>query len=146
MRKIVYTRPDGGLSVVTPVRNTHPRLEELTDEQVEQRAWAKLPADAINPRFAEESELPKDRTFRNAWKDEGDCVGHDIGKCREITKDRLRRERAPKLADLDVAFQRALEEGKPTAQIVAQKNALRDVTKQVDGARDIDTLRALKCP
>ena len=143
MRKIIYTRPDGGLSVVHPVRNT---IGETltTDAEIEQRAWDKLPAEAITPRWADASEIPVDRTFRNAWKDGGAKVEHDLGKCREITKARLRTERAPLLAALDVEFMRALEEGKPTAGIVAQKNALRDVTKQADTAQDIESLKALK--
>lgn len=143
MRKIVYTRPDGGLSVVHPVRNT--RGETLTtDAQIEQRAWDKLPAEAINPRWADAAEIPADRSLRNAWKDAGDKVAHDMGKAREITKARLRLERAPLLDALDVEFMRALEEGKPTADIVTQKQALRDVTNQADVAQNIESLKALK--
>lgn len=142
MRKIVYTRSDGGLSVVHPVRN---RLGETltTDAQIEQRAWDKLPADAINPRWADASEIPQDRTFRNAWVDAGTKIDHDLGKCQDITKARLRTERAPLLAALDVEFMRALEEGKPTEAIVAQKQVLRDVTAQVDAISDIEELKAI---
>lgn len=143
MRKIIYTRPDGGLSVVHPVRNTIPRLEELTDAEIEQRAWDKLPADVIAPRWADASEIPTDRTFRNAWKDSGDKVDHDMDKSREITKERLRTERAPLLDALDVEFMKALEEGKPTADIVAQKQVLRDLPAQADAVQSIEELKAL---
>lgn len=155
MRKIIYTRPDGGLSVVHPVINTHtvsistgevvPVPETLTEAEAEQRAWDRLPKDAINPRWADASELPTDRTFRNAWKDTGK-IEHDLGKCREITKARLRAERAPKLAALDVAFMRSVETGdaKAQADIAAQKQVLRDVTAQVDSVDDLETLKAIK--
>jgi hypothetical protein len=55
----------------------------------------------------------------------------NIDKAKAITLDRLRAERAPKLAALDVAFMRAVEQGDTAAQasIAAQKQALRDVTK-----------------
>jgi len=55
----------------------------------------------------------------------------NIDKAKAITLDRLRSERAPKLAALDVAFMRAVEQGDTAAQasIAAQKQALRDVTK-----------------
>lgn len=146
MRKIIYTRlADGGLSVVHPVRNTLPQRDpELTDAKIEQRAWDKLPKDAINPRWADETELPTDRSFRNAWIDGGTKIECDIAKCQEITKGRLRVERAPLLAALDVEFLKALEEGRPTDNIVVQKQALRDVTNLVDSITDLAALKALK--
>jgi hypothetical protein len=55
----------------------------------------------------------------------------NIDKAKAIKLDALRAERAPKLAALDVAFVRALEQGDTAAQarIAAEKQALRDVTK-----------------
>ena len=52
--------------------------------------------------------------------------GFDMAKAREIHKNNIRTARAPKLAELDVEFQRALETGASTTDIVAKKNALRD--------------------
>ena len=46
----------------------------------------------------------------------------------QLTRDRLRAERGPRLAELDVQFVRALEAGEDTSVIVAQKQAVRDVT------------------
>jgi len=140
MRKITFTRPDGGLSVVHPVRNT---LGETltTDAEIEQRAWDKLPADAINPQFVEADTVPTDRTFRNAWKAD---LTVDLPKAREITKDRLRAERTPLLADLDVQFMRALEVAGDTTAIAAEKQRLRDVTTLADTATTVDDLRSIK--
>lgn len=55
----------------------------------------------------------------------------NIDKAKAIKLDQFRAERAPKLAALDVAFVRALEQGDTAEQsrIVAEKQALRDVTK-----------------
>jgi hypothetical protein len=69
----------------------------------------------------------------------------DIDKAKAITKDRLRAERAPLLAALDVAFQRALESGSDTAAIVAEKQRLRDITSLVDACTTTDELKALSC-
>jgi len=69
----------------------------------------------------------------------------DINKAKEITKDRLRVERKPLLESLDVAFQRALESNADTSAIVAEKQRLRDITKQVDTATTLDELRGLSC-
>ena len=54
-------------------------------------------------------------------------------KAVEITKDKIRADRDPKLSALDIEFQKALETGADTTSIVAQKQALRDATKQADG-------------
>ena len=50
----------------------------------------------------------------------------DMAKAREIHRTRIREARAPKLAELDVEFQKALETGASTTDIVAKKQALRD--------------------
>ena len=68
----------------------------------------------------------------------------NVDKAKEITKDRLRVERAPLLQAQDVAFQRALEEGADTAAIVAEKQRLRDITQLADQAETLDELKALK--
>lgn len=55
-------------------------------------------------------------------------------KAEAATRDRLRAERAQRLAALDVAFMRAVERGVDTTSIAAAKDALRDVTdKPLDG-------------
>lgn len=68
----------------------------------------------------------------------------NLDKAKNITKKRLRDERAPLLAALDVAFQRALEAGQDTTTIVAEKQRLRDITMLADQATTIDELKALK--
>ena len=68
----------------------------------------------------------------------------NLDKAKEITKDRLREERAPLLAAQDVAFQRALETGADTSEIVAEKQRLRDITLLAEQATTLDELKALK--
>lgn len=145
MRKIIYTRPDGGLSVVHPVINTYPQREQITEAEAEQRAWDKLPKDAINPQWVDS--VPADRTFRNAWKAEGGAIVHDMVKCRAIHRDVLRAKRQPLMAALDVEYMRADEAGDTAkkAEIAAKKQALRDVTKDpvIDAARTPEELKAI---
>ena len=52
--------------------------------------------------------------------------GVDMAKAREIHKTNIRAAREPKLAELDIEFQKALETGASTTDIVAKKQALRD--------------------
>lgn len=67
----------------------------------------------------------------------------NFDKAKEITKERLRAERAPLLQVQDIAFQRALELGADTTAIVAEKQRLRDITKLADQATTLDELKSL---
>lgn len=58
-------------------------------------------------------------------------VNLNLDKCREIDNNFRRRARKELLAELDVQFQRALEQGDTEKQqaVVAKKQVLRDITK-----------------
>ena len=70
--------------------------------------------------------------------------GIDMAKAKEIHKTRIRNARAPKLAELDVEFQRALETSSSTTDIIAKKQALRDepADSAIDAATDEAGLKA----
>ena len=70
--------------------------------------------------------------------------GVDMAKAREIHKDKIREARAPKLAELDIEFQKAQETGASTTDIVAKKQALRDAPADsgIAAASDADALKA----
>ena len=70
--------------------------------------------------------------------------GIDMAKAREIHKNRIREARTPKLAELDIEFQKALETGASTTDIVAKKQALRDAPADsgIEAASDADALKA----
>ena len=70
--------------------------------------------------------------------------GVDMAKAREIHKNNIRTARTPKLAELDIEFQKALETGASTTDIVAKKNALRDAPADsgIAAASDTDALKA----
>jgi len=68
----------------------------------------------------------------------------NFNKAKTVTANRLRQERLPKLQDLDVQYQRALETGADTADIVAQKQLLRDLPAQVDACTTLNQLKNLR--
>jgi hypothetical protein len=70
----------------------------------------------------------------------------NITKAKDITKDRLRAERKPKLEALDVAFIQAQESGSDTSAIVAKKQQLRDAPAQIDSMITVEQLKAAKLP
>jgi hypothetical protein len=69
----------------------------------------------------------------------------NMEKARNIHREKMRAARTPLLAALDVAFQRALEQNANTATIVAQKQALRDVTSDpaIEAAQTVEELKAV---
>ena len=70
--------------------------------------------------------------------------GIDMAKAKEIHKTNIRTARTPKLAELDVEFQKALETGASTTDIVAKKQALRDApaASGISTAASTDDLKA----
>ena len=70
--------------------------------------------------------------------------GVDMAKAREIHKTNIRAARTSKLAELDIEFQKALETGASTTDIVAKKQALRDAPADsgIAAASDTDALKA----
>jgi hypothetical protein len=129
MRKIIYTRQDGMLLVVHPVINTFGEIEGFTEEQAEQRAWSKLPVDAINPRFVENSEIPIERNFRDAWVDSATEINIDMDKARSIHLERIRIKRNAELSKLDIEAIKAqdTEDLETLSQIRLRKQELRDL-------------------
>ena len=70
--------------------------------------------------------------------------GIDMAKAREIHKTNIRLAREPKLAELDIEFQKALETSSSTTDIVSKKQALRDAPADsaIDSASDTNALKA----
>ena len=70
--------------------------------------------------------------------------GIDMAKAKEIHKTNIRKARVAKLAELDIEFQRALETGASTTDIVTKKNALRDApaASGISTATTTDELKA----
>lgn len=147
--RIVWRKPDGSLVITIPAS---PRRDGESDEAYLDRVAARVLEATPSLRDAERVRdiatadlLPIDRTFRDAWAIDGDGIGVDMNRAREIQKNRLRELRAPVLAALDVEMLRAMESRDADAQsrIAAQKQALRDITQvaEIDAA---DSPEALK--
>ena len=134
-RRITYPTPEGGVAVIIPAPDCGMTIEEIAAKDV--------PA-GIPFKIVDVADIPADRTFRNAWEHcpiKGAKV--NVPKAHGIHLDRIRALRAPKLAALDVAYQKADEAGDIAAKrsIAAQKQALRDVTKATLPT-DIEALKA----
>lgn len=133
-QQIIYPLDNGGVAVIIPAPECGWTIEEIAAKDVPAgKSFA----------IVDVSDIPTDSTFRDAWE-YADKIVINIDKAKEITKTRLRTERAPLLQNLDIAFQRALETGADTSTIVAEKQRLRDITNAVDTCATLDELRTLK--
>ena len=112
MSKIIYTNSDGTVSIITPVGDVNDSIKDVPS--------------GLSYEIVEDSVIPTDRSFRNAWKQNSKTIETDMTKAKEIHKDKIRIARTPKLAELDIEFQKALETSSSTTDIVAKKQLLRD--------------------
>ena len=130
---IIFTNDNGGVSVCVPTG-------ELPIEQVQSKD---IPA-GVKSYIVDAASLPEDdNDFFDAWEQVKGVITVNLDKAKELTKNRLRAERAPLLAAQDVAFQRAMETGADTTAIVAEKQRLRDITMLADACTSTAELRAL---
>ena len=67
----------------------------------------------------------------------------DIPKVKEITKNRLRAERAPLLQALDIEMMKNLSDTEKLAEIEVEKQRLRDITKVVDTLETVEELKSV---
>lgn len=132
---IVYEQKGhDGVKVMAPVsRSVAQCLVKLKED---------LGSDLVSYRIVDKDKVPKDRYFRDAWVAcEYEGVKHDIEKCKEVHKDKLRLERNKKLAALDAPMMRAmeLEDLDQIAELKKLKQDLRDLPESFD----MDSLNTL---
>ena len=130
MSKIIYTNSDGTVSVIHPTGDVDNAIKDVPSG----KAY----------KIVDDSVIPSDRSFRDAWVQDNETIKEDITKARELHKNRIRDARKPKLEALDVEFQKALETSADTASIVSKKQALRDAPADsgITSAADGDALKA----
>ena len=135
MKKIVYTRKDGGISILIPTSKEkyEQMLGPLTDDQYEGHIarihTESLPNDIIKISQIEEEDIPTDREFRDAWVCNDSKVEHDLDKAKDIQLARIRAIRETKFAELDKQVLIAIEAGNDFADLAKEKQKLRDITE-----------------
>lgn len=154
--KVLGTYADGGVAVIAFVTRSfradgslhwerEPTVEAIDAECA--KLSQVLPSPIVSWRIVADDAIPADRDYRNAWIDTGNAVGHHMPRARELHRDKLRRAREPRLAALDVEYQRAdeREDRAEKRRLAALKQALRDAPAdpRIDAATTIAQLRAI---
>ena len=145
---IIYNDPETGILVemfpclqeINPATDKPFTVQEIADKDV---------PDGVPYSIVEDSTIPTDQSFRDAWKGvgigtTGATITEDITKAKEIHKKNIRLARASKFIDLDIVYQRALETSGDTSAIVAKKQALREYPAQagISTAQNVTDLKA----
>jgi hypothetical protein len=58
-KRIIYPTPDGGVAIIVPAPGCGLTIEEIAKKDVPH---------GVDYRIVDVSEIPEDRTFRNAWE------------------------------------------------------------------------------
>ena len=132
--KIIYQNQEGGVSVICPTGELS--LDEVIAKDV--------PAGA-NYQVVDESDIPSDRFFRDAWTVGNGKVEHDLAKCKEIGHKHRRAKRAEEFEPLDDVIAKqipgmdavAAEDGR---KLIRQKYA--KMQKDIDAAVTPEEIKA----
>ena len=138
-KRIVFQSDEGIAAVVIVAPDYDGTMEDLLKRVVP--ANCQDSADIV-----EIDTVPSDRTFRNAWVTaKGKSVEVDLDKSKDIAKDKVRQARTPKFQELDIAYQRADEDGNADAKaaVVVKKQTARDATAdtKITNADSVDNLK-----
>lgn len=113
-----------------------------------QDALKALPPGVSTYEVVKVSELPARDEYRNSWDLDNveKKVKYNLNKAKEIHKEKLRKLREPKLAALDIEYQKADEadDKNEKKKIAAKKQKLRDITddESIASAQTIEQLKA----
>lgn len=145
------THVDGSLSVMIYILNDGRGIDRTVTEE---GIWAECRAGksfndnpVVSWRQILHEDIPTNRDYRAAWKDDGQSIIHDMQKAKIIYQDNVRYSRAILLSQLDMAYQRADEDQDPDAKsaVIAEKRRLRDAPAdpRIDQCVTIEELRSL---
>jgi hypothetical protein len=138
-KRIVYQGDEGIARIVVPAPDYSGTMEDLLIKVVPENC--RDSADIV-----EDDAVESDRTFRNAWvTSKGKSTEVDLDKSKVIAIEKVRQARTPKFQELDVAYQRAVEEDDSDKQaaVVVKKQTARDAPEdsQISGADSVANLK-----
>lgn len=145
---IVFNRADGGITIRNPALAERKTGESEVDFLARIADAHPVKTGEIARTVIEKASAPTDYSYRDAWTFGAQKFGVDMPKAREIQRDRLRRDRAPLMAALDVEWSRAMAKGDATVaqEVEAKRQALRDLPANpaIDAALTPDALKLIK--
>ncbi len=133
-KRIIYKNTSGGVSVIIPATDSGLTVEEIAAKDV---------PTGVAYEIIDTSDLPSDRTFRNAWRKKGRNVSEDVTAAKAIAHEKRRAMRDEEMIPLDVEATIPILSKKAEAkrQKVRDKNAA--LQERIDSAADVGELKKL---
>ncbi len=111
--RIIYTRLDGGVSVVVPTQEFLARFGTLAEGMAAVQSRSVPPA-ATDIRTIGSGDVPVDRSFRNAWRQSGGTFSTDMPAARKIHIRHIAVAQSAEIARLKVEERKERLEGNTT--------------------------------
>ena len=137
-KRIVYTRPDGGVSIVVPAPGFVASFA-TEDEAIATIQAKDVPADATNVEVMDRAQIPALREYRNAWEKLGAGPPTvNMPKARLLHVERIDTAKRAKSRDL-------IERETMGKNVTAEKARFRaiNVQAQIDAAATPEALSAI---
>jgi len=148
MKRIIYTRADGGCNIVVP--NPRGKARDETEDQYLDRLITRVvPQGSTDVAKVEKNTVPANRAFRDAWRQAGGVITTDMPIARGLHLERIRHIRNAELAKTDADYLKATDTGDAAgeATLKTRRQELRDMPQavqgQLDAAPDGDALDAI---
>jgi len=130
---IIYSREDGGVSVI------HPADATLSMEKI---AEISVPS-GTSYKIVNASSIPSDRIFRNAWKEGSTKVSVDIPKAKELTHEARRFARDGEMAPFDLKVTIPDESAAAEAERVKLRKKYADLQTEIDASSTETALKSV---
>ena len=126
-KRIIYKNAEGGVSIIVPAGSIEDCMKDI-------------PAGA-EYEVVDASDVPSDRTFRNAWEKQGRAVAHNLTKCKDIAHEKRRAARAAEFAPLDVEATIPAKAAEAEAKRQQVRDKYATIQADIDAAADVDALK-----
>lgn len=151
MVKIIYQRKsDNGISVVHPVAKENLELSfgSLNDaEYINKIIELSIPKDALNIKVVDDSFIPEDREFRDAWKlNAQKKIEVDIDAAKEIKIKQLEVKKKERVQEIKEMMDKALSSGDDVtyAELLAKQNSILSVDDEINALNSLEQVKAMK--
>jgi hypothetical protein len=133
-----FSQDVAGNTVITQIVNENPTADEI-ESIIGSSVYKEITTeemDKIDPEFLGSCDTDYSNLSDNK-------LTVNLDKAKEVKKTHLRLDRKPLLEAQDILFMQAQESGADTTAIVAEKERLRDITKDADSCTTTNQLKAL---
>ena len=130
MTKIIYKNSDGTVDIITPVGDVNAAIKDVPS--------------GVSYEIVDDSKIPTDRTFRNAWVKGSGEVTENLTKSKALAHEIRREKRASEFKPHDEIISLNIP-GQDTAAAETARVAIRDkygtMQTEIDNSPNTDTIK-----